>query len=235
MSAAELSGAQPLKSKRKAKKVDRHPWDWYVEQAWVVDRLVDVVPLERDVTYLDPTCGLCTIPQTLADRGFVAIGTDKFRRTDSPLLLAEHDFLGDQRMLVEQMPRLSIVMNPPFSVQNGKLVRGLAERFVRKALSIATHKVAVLLPVKWLASAGRVRLFQEYPPSIYILSERPSMPPGDKIEALGARSAWKRGKVDYMWVVWDLQAPRLEHARTFWIPPRPKRIATDQLELEIAA
>lgn len=220
MSAAELSGARPRKRK---KKVDRHPWDWYVEQAWVTQRLLDVLPdLERDVVYLDPACGLCTIPQTLVDNGFSAFGTDIVARIDNPLFLAEHDFLGDQVQLLEAAAGLSIFMNPPFSYQDGKLVRGLAEKFVRKALAIATHKVAVLLPLKWLASAGRVRLFTEFPPTIYVLGERPSMPPGDKIAALGARSAWKRGKVDYMWLVWDKQAPRLPHAPTFWIPQRPK-------------
>lgn len=212
MSAGELSAAS-----------ERHPWDWYVEQAWVTHRLLDMLPeLERDVVYLDPACGLCTIPQALVDRGFSAFGTDIATRTDSALFLAEHNFLGDQAQLLEAANGLSIFMNPPFSYQDGKLVRGLAEAFVRRALAIATHKVAVLLPLKWLASAGRQRLFSEFPPSVYILSERPSMPPGDKIAAIGARSAHKRGKVDYMWLVWDKRAPRLQFAQTFWIPPRPK-------------
>jgi len=200
---------------------DRHPWDFYVEQPWVTERLCDFVTLELHVHYIDPACGSCTIPTVLADRGLMAFGTDKFRRTDSALFLNEHDFLGDQMLLLEHWHPLSIIMNPPFSCQNGQLVRGLAERFVRKALAIATHKVAALLPVKWLASAGRVRLFTDFPPSIYILGERPSMPPGDRIEHLGKR-AFSGGKVDYMWLVWDKQAPRLPYAPTFWIPPRPK-------------
>lgn len=41
------------------------------------------------------------------------------------------------------------------------------------------------------------------------------------------------GKVDYMWLVWDLQAPKLAHAPTIWIPPRPK--VKIQFELAIAA
>jgi hypothetical protein len=229
LSAAELSGAKPGKPKKV--KIERHPWDWYVEQAWVTDRLIDVLPLERDVTYFDPACGLCTIPQALTDRGFAAFGTDKFKRTDSPLLFAEHDFLGDQHLLIEHMRPLSIVMNPPFSFQDGQLVRGLGERFVRKALSIATHKVAALLPLKWQASAGRCALFTNFPPTIYILCERPSMPPGDKIEGMGARSAWKRGKVDYAWYVWDKQAPRMDAGRTVWIPPRDTALVPMQLEL----
>ena len=210
----------------------RHPWDWYVEQAWVTERLCDVLDLEPDVHYLDPTCGLCTIPQVLAGRGLMAFGTDIVQRTDSPLFLNEHDFLGAQMLLVEHWRPLSVIMNPPFSCQDGKRVRGLAEKFVRKALQISTHKVAALLPIKWLASSGRVKLFRDFPPSIYVLAERPSMPPGDKIAELGKR-AWSRGKVDYAWFVWDKRIPRLDHARTFWIPPRPK--APAQIALELAA
>ncbi|SDA21770.1 hypothetical protein [Sphingomonas sp. NFR15] len=211
----------------------RHPWDWYVEQAWVTERLCDVVDLESDVHYLDPTCGLCTIPQVLANRGMTAFGTDIVQRTDSSLFLAEHDFLGAQMLLIERCHPLSIVMNPPFSYQDGKLVRGLAEKFVRRALQISTHKVAALLPIKWLASSGRVSLFRDFPPSIYVLAERPSMPPGDRIDQLGPRRAWKGGKVDYAWFVWDKRGPRVEHARTFWIPPRPK--ARAQAERRLAA
>lgn len=198
---------------------DRHPWDWYVEEEWVTHRLCDVVAFEPEVTCIDPAAGRCAIPRALAARGIAAAGTDLFRRTDDRLFLFEHDFLGEQTSLIEHWAPLSIVMNPPFSYQDGKLVRGLAERFVRKALAIATHKVAVLLPLKWLASSGRVRLFTEFPPSIYVLGERPSMPPGDKLSKMLGR-AYRHGKVDYMWLVWDKHAPRLPYAPTFWIPPR---------------
>ncbi|MBX9859028.1 MAG: hypothetical protein K2Y20_05470 [Sphingomonas sp.] len=200
---------------------DRHPWDWYVEQPWVTHRLIDVLPLERDVQYLDPACGGCNIPQALTDRGFRALGTDRERRTDSPLFFAEHDWLGPQALLIEQLRPLSIVMNPPFSYQDGRLVRGLAEAFVRKALAIATHKVCALLPLKWMASQQRCALFREFPPAIYVLAERPSMPPGDKIAAMGDR-AWAHGKVDYAWFVWDHHAPARDFARTYWIPPRDR-------------
>lgn len=195
--------------------------------------LLDMLPpLDHDAVYLDPACGNCTIPQVLAMRGLQAYGTDIVRRADHPRFLAEHNFIGDQALLLEHYPRRSIVMNPPFSCQDGRLVRGLAERFVRRALAIATDQVAVLLPLKWLASQGRARLFAERAPDIYILTERPSMPPGDKIAALGNR-AWSRGKVDYMWLVWDMRLPPLPYGRTFWIPPRPK--APVQLDLAVAA
>lgn len=200
---------------------DRHPWDWYVEEQWVTDRLIDHVALDRDVTYLDPCAGACHIPAALTARGLTAFGTDIVRRTLSPLLIGEHDWLGDQQHLLEFWPRLSIIFNPPYSRQNGKLVRGLAERCIRRAIDVATHQVAALLPIKWLASKGRFALFarDHRPTGIWILCERPSMPPGHLIEEMGER-AFDGGKVDYMWVVWDKRADALPFTPTYWISPR---------------
>lgn len=209
----------------------RHPWDWYVEQQWVTHRLLDCAPIDRTII-VDPCCGLGNIVQALRDRDHIAHGSDLFDRGAADFL-GEHDFLGDQRAIWEAYPALSIIMNPPFSYQDGRMVRGLAERFVRRALEVATHQVAALLPLKWLASQERYRLFSEETPiGVWILSERPSMPPGDQIEALG-RNAWARGKVDYMWVLWDKrrESPRdfagNPFAPTYWIPPRPRTRARE--------
>lgn len=223
-------------------KPPRHPWDWYVEEKWVTHRLCDFVSLEPDVTYLDPFCGQCNIPDALGERGLQAFGTDLFQRTDSHRFMGVHDFLGDQIHLLEASSALSIVMNCPYSYQDGTLVRGLAERCIRAALAIATHKVAVLLPIKWLASKGRFDLFSEHSPSggIHILCERPSMPPGDKIEELG-KDAFAHGKQDYMWVVWDRRVPPMldatgrPFAPTYWIPARAQEELEPELPLLIAA
>lgn len=207
-------------SNNASKKRPRHPWDWYVEQQWVTHALADHIDLESHVSYLDPFCGMGNIPLALRQRGLAAYGTDKFTRTDHPLFLGEHDFLGDQRHMMEAGPSLSIIMNPAFSFQNGALVKGLSLQICKRALEIATHKVCALLPLKWLASQDRSHFFTDTRPRVLIFSERPSMPPGNEIEALGDR-AWKRGKVDYMWLVWDKQNPHPhDHAPTVWIPPR---------------
>lgn len=208
----------------------RHPWDWYVEEKWVTHRLCDYVNFDAAVTYLDPFAGQCHIPMALRDRGLEAFGTDLFQRCMDPVFLGAHDFLGDQVHLLEAMPRLSIVMNPPFSVQDGNLMRGLAERCIRRALHVATDQVAALLPLKWQASEGRYRLFTDpvtRPIATYILCERPSMPPGDQIEAMGD-DAYAHGKIDYMWVLWDKRREPMTdrtgapYVPTYWIPPREK-------------
>jgi len=206
-------------------KKPRHPWDWYVEEQWVTHALADMIHLESHVAYLDPFCGGGNIPTALLDRGLRAFGTDKFARVghNATFFLGEHDFLGPQRHLMEMEQALSIVMNPPFSYQDGALVRGLSLRIVRRALEMATHKVCALVPLKWLSSIERYAFFTETKPQILVFSERPSMPPGDMIAELG-EDAWKRGKVDYMWLVWDKQRPNIEFAPTLWIPPRERAL-----------
>jgi len=223
MSAAELSSAK-----------NRHPWDWYVEQRWVTKALIDALGIEafqaldfrhenNHVTW-NPACGGCNIVHEFQDHGLSAVGTDIARRVDEGAgCYSEHDFLDDQLFHFAGIKHLSIVSNFPYSQQDGKLVRGLAEDFCRRSLEIATHKVCALLPIKWLAGERRQRFLTEFPPRYYlILNERPSMPPGNLIEQLGDK-AFKRGKVDYMWVVWDKQVTTMPgETRTIHIAPRPK-------------
>ncbi|MBB5985338.1 hypothetical protein [Sphingobium lignivorans] len=226
MSAELSSGVTRRRNGSADEKTPRHPWDWYVEQEWVTERLLDEAPVDHDVMVLDPCCGGGNIVRALRGRSVAAFGMDLFDR-GAPHFLGCNDFIGPQRTVMEAGP-LSIVFNPPFSCQDGRIVRGLAERFVRRALEIATHQVAALLPLKWLASEGRCRLFtQQTPAGVWILAERPSMPPGDMIDEMG-EDAFSRGKVDYMWVLWDNRLrPHLDdrgrpYAPTFWIPPRGK-------------
>ncbi len=202
MSGELSSGVSRRRADNEKPKMERHPWDWYVEEQWVTHRLLDFAPIDTNVMVLDPCCGGGNIVKALRDRRMAAFGMDLFDR-GAPHFLGCHDFIGDQRALLEAAEDLSIFFNPPFSYQDGAIVRGLAERFIRRAIDVATHQVAALLPLKWLGSGARYRLFAAHPPTgIYVMCERPSMPPGDKIDELGD-DAFARGKVDYMWLLWD--------------------------------
>lgn len=215
-----------------SKKKPRHPWDWYIEEQWVTHALADMIELESHVDYLDPFCGQGNIPLALIERGLRAFGTDLFARTDAPFFIGQHDFLGPQRHMMEASPALSIIMNPPFSVQNGKMRRGLSLKIIKRALELATHKVCALVPLKWLASETRFAFFTDTKPTILVFSERPSMPPGDMIADLGD-DAYRRGKVDYIWLIWDKKQPPVSTAQTLWIPPRLKLGRTKQRQLEL--
>jgi hypothetical protein len=229
MSGAELTtGMDAPKGKKKPK---GHPWDWFVEQPWVVHALVDTLPIGYfcGSTIYDPCCGRGTIPKVFS-HGYHhrVVGSDRFNRLQYNLPFFQTDFRKEsaEDILFSaglNDKRVSVVSNFPYSKQNGKLVRGLAAEFCEKALEVATHKVCALLPLKWLGGEKKYDLLSRHPAYAYlILNERPSMPPGNLIEKLGDK-AFKRGKVDYMWVVWDKQVTTLPgETRTIHIAPRPK-------------
>lgn len=227
MSAAELT----------ALSVDRHPWDWYVDEGWETEALLRSTPIghemfvtESDVPVWDPCCGRGAILWAFAKDEFSVIGSDiAARGCRDEWFAGEYDFLElnaspherVKDVFWEETARLSIAFNPPYSLQNGEMVRGLTERFCRRAIRIATDKVCALVPTKWLSSQGRFALFNDHPPrAIYILSERASMPPGTMIDAMGD-AAFQGGKIDYMWVIWDNRyAVAKGGTRIGWIEPR---------------
>lgn len=168
---------------RDLKLYDRDDADWYVEPAWSVDALLNAEPFEGRT--LDPACGCGTIPKAFEARGLRAFGSDLKDRGFGIVA----DFLGQEFAL----PIDNIVTNPPYK---------LAETFIRRALKIATDKVAVLVQQQFPFSQGRHALFRECPIArLYFLSNRPSMPPGRALAA-GTVTAGG-GKTDYLWMVFE--------------------------------
>jgi hypothetical protein len=167
----------------------RHTLDFYTEPRWTVDLLLAAEAIRGPV--LDPACGAGTIVKACLAHGIVAAGSDIAER---PFGECGIDFLG----ISAKPPATTIICNPPYA---------LAEQFARRALEVATDKVALLLQSKFPYSQRRYDFFAEHPPArIYFLSTRPSMPPGDKLIA-GTVEA-KGGKLDYLWMVWDRRHPR---------------------------
>jgi hypothetical protein len=184
---------------------------WYVEPRWCVEQLADAVDF-RGHTIWDPCCGLGTIPDVFGARNHVTYASDLVDRGYAGLS-GVHD--ATQHAAPIWLPtgaRISIVTNPPFTA---------AEEIARVALMLADYRVAVLQQLSFLASKGRHRLFSQYPPSdVLILSRRPSMPPGDKIEALG-KQAFKGGTTDFCWIVWT--RPHDRETRVRWLSPEGVR------------
>ena len=116
---------------------------------------------------------------------------------------------------------LVLVFAEAFRKGAGEYARMLiSEAFARHALTLSSARVCLLLPSKWLASQARYRLFTVSPPlAVLHLCQRPSMPPGDRIAAMGNR-AFRGGMVDYCWIVWDVtRAVAPGETRTVWLPP----------------
>ena len=197
-------------------------FDHYVEQQWVTDALIEHAGILDGRTIWDPACGFGNVLKAFQNQGLVHVhATDiEFRGFAARGFFQELDFVGNLDFVRSAAPkgRYSIVSNTPYSYK-----KGILEAFIRRAMELDAEKVAFLMPVARQAGENRQPLFDEFPPTrIYILSERPSMPPGAQIEALGDK-AYKRGKIDFMWVVWDCRNPTpVGETRWRTIPVRDK-------------
>lgn len=173
---------------------ERQAEDWYPEPAWCVELLADAEPFAD--TIWDPCCGKGTIPTVFAERGKKVIGTDLVWRGYGRKPARKHglDFLAAAPLKATG----DIVMNPPYK----DLVA-----FINRALLCQPGKIAALTRLSFLASRKRYDWFAQLPVKrVWILSDRPSVPPGDvAVEAKG-------GMADYCWIVlqrgWDKE-PRL--------------------------
>jgi hypothetical protein len=158
---------------------DRDENDFYCEPSWVSERLFAVEPFVGVVW--DPASGLGTIPRAARAVGLTNFASD----------IAEHGYGPIQDFLTARAPTdvFSVVTNPPFK---------LARAFVERAIELGATKTAIIFPVprlnaaKWLQSMPLAR--------IWLLTPRPSMPPGEVI-ARGEKPGG--GKTDFAWLVFD--------------------------------
>lgn len=192
---------------RQAVAKNAHVWmrdelDWYVEERFASRALFSVEGFCGPVW--DPACGLGNIIQEAEFAGHETIATDIKKRVNLRNWMREFDFLKMDDALAP-----NIVTNPPFFRAKG------TEAFARKALSLATHKLAIFASLPFLASQRRANgLYAEFPPArVWVLAERPSCPPGEMICA-GHKP--KGGTEDWCWLVWDKTAP-VGETRLGWL------------------
>jgi hypothetical protein len=155
-------------------RVDEH----YVEPFWVSAQLFEMEDFNGEI--YDPACGFGRIVHTARNAGHTAYGSDIVDRGFEGGVL---DFFEDDTN------HDNIVSNPPFDT---------IERFALHALTLAERKVALIMPTarlnaaRWLSIAPLQR--------VWLLTPRPSMPPGHVITSGGKVGG---GKSDYCWLVFD--------------------------------
>lgn len=167
----------------------RDPYDWYVEERFAVELLLDAVKFNGEIC--DPCCGLGTIPEVCRSRGLPYFASDLidrgYKRGQAGI-----DFLKDP-----YPRRRNFVFNPPY----GRATT--ARLFIERALSLADEKVAALCSARFLFSESRWPFFQNVGPTqILFLSSRPSCPPGELL--VSGEMEQGGGAEDYVWLVWDL-------------------------------
>jgi len=158
-------------------RVDEH----YVEPFWCSERLFEEEKFKGAV--YDPACGFGRIVISALSAGHKAYGSDKVDRGwDST----------PQDFLLHQSRHDNIVSNPPFDI---------LPDFASHAVALARHKVALVFPTARLNAA---RWLEDLPLSrVWLMTPRPSMPPGHVIMADGPVGG---GKSDYCWLVFDVVA-----------------------------
>ena len=157
--------------------------EWYVEPEWVADDLFKKVKFSGKIH--DPCCGLGTIPGAARRAGYTASGSDIADRGE-----------GYPVTNYEQDPKTydNIVTNPPY--------KQTVRIFEWASLHTSSPgKIAMIVPIGFLCSQSRFHLWR-WVETVIIYSRRPSMPPGEILEALG-ESCRKGGSTDYCWIVWN--------------------------------
>jgi len=153
---------------------------FYIEPQWVDRRLFEV---EQFVgTIADRACGLGRIPESARHAGYRTVGTDIVNR-------GYKNFDGELDFLSSDNRDDNHVSNPPFH---------LCKEFTLHALKLTTRKVALIWLVRRIPAA---RWLEDTPLArIWMLTPRPSMPPGDYILA-GKKPGG--GTQDFAWLVFE--------------------------------
>jgi hypothetical protein len=171
------------------RKRDSHIWareshEHYVEPPWCSERLFDE---ERFGAIHDPCCGVGTIVRSAWSHGLSATGIDLVYRGFPPEKMLHRRQVADFFLCSQAFD--CVVCNPPFNI---------ASQFAQHALKLAIRKVAMIFPTARLNAAHWLK---DTPlRRVWLMSPRPSMPPGHVIAAGGKPGG---GKMDYCWLVWE--------------------------------
>lgn len=161
----------------------RETHEHYVEPQWCSRRLFDVESFVGPI--LDPCCGFGNILKSAKAAGHDTWAADIVDR-GFPGATVE-DFFSAAPV----GPPADIVSNPPFDQ---------FKPFAQRAIELCYQKVALIWLVRTLPAA---RWLEETPLArIWLLTPRPSMPPGHTIIA-GEKPGG--GKQDFCWLVWDTE------------------------------
>jgi hypothetical protein len=162
----------------------RDELDFYVEPSPCVAAMLNRVAIVGAIH--DPCCGLGTIVDTALRMGIPATGSDIVDRANGRF--PQVNFFSDENVYE------NIVCNPPYR---------RAEEVLARAISHVRSNgiVAVIVPVQFLCSQRRAKLFKSGAcDRVLIHSRRPSMPPGELFISLG-EAIRHSGSTDYAWVI----------------------------------
>jgi hypothetical protein len=147
---------------------------WYCEPSWVSRRLFEVEDFPDPI--YDPACGWGTILKAAEAAGYRIVGSDIVDRQRHGL---GEDFHKRDFLTWRGRVSGSTVTNPPFDY---------VQEFGEHALDLGATKVAMIMLVRRLNAAHWLRKLPLE--RIWLLTPRPSMPPGSHILRV------ERGEID---------------------------------------
>lgn len=158
-------------------RVDEH----YVEPFWVSERLFEEEKFIGGI--YDPACGFGRIVASAQAADLDAGGCDIVDRHGYVNIFKPKDFLKSTDV------HDNIVSNPPFDIFREFAIHALTHSGMKVALIMPTAR---LNAARWLVGSPLRR--------VWLLTPRPSMPPGHVIMNKGKVGG---GKSDYCWLVFD--------------------------------
>lgn len=156
-------------------------FDYYQTPAWATRELLTVERFPGSV--LEPCSGAGAMSRILEDEGLDVDSSD-IRTDDTVYGLRGVDVFEYDRDSYDH-----VITNPPYKC---------AEEVARHSLTVARHKVALLLKLTFLESTKRSALWRETPlRSVYVFRSRVTMHPE------GTEKPKNGGTITYGWFVWD--------------------------------
>jgi hypothetical protein len=180
---------EPDKRPRRTHTFKRDPHEHYPEPPWCSVRLFQEEKFVGPIH--DPCCGWGRIPDGARAAGYEATGSDLVKRWDGNQF-RQIDFFDFNE------PIDNFVTNPPFKPPH------IVPALTRHALTLARRKVAILFKTAGLNAINGPKgdwWIRGLPlRRVWLLTPRPSMPPGSYIEA-GNKPAG--GRPDYVWLIFE--------------------------------
>jgi hypothetical protein len=174
-----MSGKRP----RASHNFDRVPDNYYREPAWPSEQLFAHEKFPG--TIWDPCCGGGTIPEAAKAAGLTVFASDLVDRGYGE----QRDFLTEPAPIAAPF---TVATNPPHQKQSER-------QFVERAFELGADKVAILFQTAKMHAAWRW-LIPSHLARVYLLTPRPSIPPGEMIER-GEKA--EGGRHDYSWLIFD--------------------------------
>jgi hypothetical protein len=200
----------------RSKRWERAPYDWYCEQARVVEQLMSRIDFGDDLIW-DPCCGRGNVLDVAKRWGHPTIGSDVVDRNP------RHRFFRGNVLNVSKLPHVpgcetSVISNTPYSYEPD-----IAERIITHLLEhLNPRRAAFIVPIAFLAGQKRWRGQKFaglwFPSHIGIYTERHTMPPGHLIDEM--TSPFEGGMADYCVVVFT--RPHRFRTEAIWLPPGPQ-------------